>query len=80
MSTTAGAALDVGPADEQMPATSFAAKSNVAASPHIAGVMQGAIQGPELEVISQLAEIVSGTVTTGNTDAGSASCLYRTAE
>jgi D-3-phosphoglycerate dehydrogenase len=56
----AGAALDVGRAPDQMPSPGLAARADVVATPHMAGLTRQAIEGQALETLTQVAEILQG--------------------
>ncbi len=68
----AGAALDVGRAADQKPSLHIARRNDVSATPHIAGLTQGATEGQALEVVSQTAEILSGRMPIGAVNAAAA--------
>lgn len=61
----AGAALDVGRAPDQMPTPRLAARPDVIATPHAAGLTAPAIEHQSLETVAQAAEIVRGRVPRG---------------
>ena len=65
----AGAALDVGRAPDQMPSPHLAARADVVATPHMAGLTLPAIEGQALETVTQVAEIVQGRAPTGAVNA-----------
>lgn len=67
----AGAALDVGRAPDQMPAMRLAARPDVIATPHIAGLTPDAIEHQAFDTVRQVAELVAGRVPPGavNTEA-----------
>ena len=71
----AGAALDVGRAPDQMPSPRVAARTDVVATPHMAGLTTEAIEGQALETVAQVAEILSGRVPVGAVNAGHAGRL-----
>lgn len=73
----AGAALDVGRAPDQMPSPGLAARADVVATPHMAGLTQPAIEGQALETVDQVAEIVSGRIPKGAVNAAHAARLSR---
>jgi D-3-phosphoglycerate dehydrogenase len=54
----AGCALDVGRAPDQMPTPAIAARDDVIATPHTAGLTQPAIEHQSLETVAQVAEIL----------------------
>ena len=65
----AGCAMDVGRAPDQMPTPHLAARSDVIATPHIAGLTLAAIEHQSLETVAQAAEIVKGRVPKGAVNA-----------
>ena len=73
----AGAAMDVGRAQDQMPTASLAARHDVIATPHIAGLTPDAIEHQALETVRQVAELVAGRVPEGAVNAASATRLAR---
>jgi D-3-phosphoglycerate dehydrogenase / 2-oxoglutarate reductase len=73
----AGAAMDVGRAQDQMPTASLAARHDVIATPHIAGLTPDAIEHQALETVRQVAELVAGRVPQGAVNAASATRLDR---
>src|SRR5256886_16682701 len=56
----AGCAMDVGRAPDQMPTARLAARPDVIATPHTAGLTLPAIQHPSLENVAQAHEIMKG--------------------
>ncbi|MGB8433618.1 MAG: NAD(P)-dependent oxidoreductase [Burkholderiales bacterium] len=68
----AGAALDVGRAPDQMPTPALAARDDVIATPHIAGLTPEAIEHQALETVAQAGEIVAGRVPPGAINAAHA--------
>jgi D-3-phosphoglycerate dehydrogenase len=73
----AGAAMDVGRAPDQMPTPSLAARPDVIATPHIAGLTPEAIEHQALETVRQVAELVAGRVPQGAVNVASATRLAR---
>jgi D-3-phosphoglycerate dehydrogenase len=65
----AGCALDVGRAPDQMPTPRLAARADVLATPHTAGLTQAAIEHQSLETVAQAGEIVRGRVPKGAVNA-----------
>ena len=65
----AGCAIDVGRAPDQMPTPRLAARKDVIATPHTAGLTQPAIEHQSLETVAQAAEIVRGRVPKGAVNA-----------
>src|SRR5436190_9294933 len=56
----AGCAMDVGRAPDQMPTPRLAARADVIATPHTAGLTLPAIEHRSTETVAQVAEIVKG--------------------
>ena len=65
----AGCAIDVGRAPDQMPTPRLAARPDVIATPHAAGLTVPAIEHQSLETVAQAAEIVRGRVPKGAVNA-----------
>jgi len=65
----AGCAMDVGRASDQMPTPRLAARPDVIATPHTAGLTMPAIEHQSLETVAQAAEIVKGRVPRGAVNA-----------
>src|SRR5688500_9140551 len=65
----AGCALDVGRAPDQMPTPRLAARADVIATPHTAGLTLPAIEHQSLETVAQAAEIIEGGVPRGAVNA-----------
>jgi len=65
----AGCAMDVGRAPDQMPTPRLAARPDVIATPHTAGLTVPAIEHQSLETVAQAAEIVRGRVPKGAVNA-----------
>ncbi len=61
----AGAALDVGRAPDQKPSPHLAARPDVIATPHIAGLTSQALEHQAMETVRQVATILSGDVPEG---------------
>jgi D-3-phosphoglycerate dehydrogenase / 2-oxoglutarate reductase len=64
-----GCAMDVGRAPDQMPTPRLAARPDVIATPHTAGLTLPAIEHQSLETVAQAAEIVRGRVPKGAVNA-----------
>lgn len=64
-----GCALDVGRAPDQMPTPAIAARADVIATPHTAGLTRPAIEHQSLETVAQAAEILKGRVPKGAVNA-----------
>jgi D-3-phosphoglycerate dehydrogenase len=60
-----GCALDVGRAPDQMPTPSIAARADVIATPHTAGLTLPAIEHQSMETVAQAAEILKGRAPKG---------------
>ncbi len=65
----AGCALDVGRAPDQMPAPALAARAEVIATPHTAGLTLAAIEHQSLETVAQAGEILKGRAPKGAVNA-----------
>jgi D-3-phosphoglycerate dehydrogenase / 2-oxoglutarate reductase len=65
----AGCAMDVGRAPDQMPTPRLAARKDVIATPHTAGLTLPAIEHQSMETAAQAAEIVQGRVPKGAVNA-----------
>jgi len=65
----AGCALDVGRAPDQMPTPALAARADVIATPHTAGLTLPAIEHQSMETVAQAAEILKGLVPKGAVNA-----------
>jgi D-3-phosphoglycerate dehydrogenase / 2-oxoglutarate reductase len=65
----AGCAMDVGRAPDQMPTPRLAARPDVIATPHAAGLTVPAIEHQSLETVAQAAEIVRGRIPKGAVNA-----------
>ncbi len=66
----AGAAMDVGRAQDQMPSLALAKRADVIATPHAAGLTPEAIEHQAFDTVNQVGELVAGRVPPGaqNTD------------
>jgi D-3-phosphoglycerate dehydrogenase / 2-oxoglutarate reductase len=65
-----GCALDVGRAPDQMPTPALAARADVIATPHTAGLTLPAIEHQSLETVAQAGEILKGRAPNGAVNAG----------
>jgi len=65
----AGCAMDVGRAPDQMPTPRLAARPEVIATPHAAGLTLPAIEHQSMETVAQAAEIIEGRVPKGAVNA-----------
>ena len=77
--TTAGCALDVGRAPDQMPTPALARHPGVIATPHVGGLTAPAIEHQALETVAQAAEILQGSAPAGAVNADRADRLARLA-
>ena len=68
----AGAAMDVGRAADQMPSPELAARMDVIATPHTAGLTPQAIEHQALETVAQAGEILAGRMPKGAVNAAAA--------
>ena len=66
----AGCALDVGRAPDQMPTPALAARADVIATPHTAGLTLPAIEHQSLETVTQAGEILKRRAPKGAVNAG----------
>ncbi|MBW8906111.1 MAG: hydroxyacid dehydrogenase [Betaproteobacteria bacterium] len=64
-----GCAMDVGRAADQMPTPRLAARPDVLATPHTAGLTRAAIEHQSLETVAQAAEIAQGRAPKGSVNA-----------
>src|SRR5436190_21988479 len=64
-----GCALDVGRAPDQMPTPALAARADVIAIPHTAGLTLPAIEHQSMETVAQAAEILKGRAPRGAVNA-----------
>jgi D-3-phosphoglycerate dehydrogenase len=64
-----GCALDVGRAPDQMPTPALAARADVIATPHTAGLTLPAIEHQSMETVAQAAEILKGRAPKGSVNA-----------
>jgi D-3-phosphoglycerate dehydrogenase len=64
-----GCALDVGRAPDQMPTPEIAARADVLATPHTAGLTLPAIEHQSMETVAQAAEILKGRAPKGAVNA-----------
>ena len=65
----AGCAMDVGRAPDQMPSPRLAARADVLATPHTAGLTLPAIEHQSMETVAQAAEILEGHAPQGAVNA-----------
>jgi D-3-phosphoglycerate dehydrogenase len=71
----AGAALDVGRAPDQKPSPHLAARPDVIATPHIAGLTPEALEHQSMETVRQVAAILRGEAPPGAVNAEHATRL-----
>jgi D-3-phosphoglycerate dehydrogenase len=64
-----GCAIDVGRAPDQMPTSRLAARRDVIATPHAAGLTPAAIEHQSLETVAQAGEILKGRAPKGAVNA-----------
>ena len=64
-----GCAMDVGRAPDQMPTPALAARADVIATPHAAGLTLPAIEHQSMETVAQAAEILKGRAPKGAVNA-----------
>ena len=72
-----GAALDVGRAADQMPTPSLAARTDVIATPHIAGLTPDAAEHQAFDTVRQVEALLAGRVPEGAVNAAEARRLDR---
>ena len=73
----AGAALDVGRAQDQKPSPFLAKRDDVIATPHTAGLTPEAAEHQAFDTVNQVAELVAGRMPPGATNAQAAHRLAR---
>jgi len=73
----AGAAMDVGRAQDQMPSLSLARRADVVATPHSAGLTPQAIEHQAFDTVNQVADLVAGKMPQGAANADKATRLAR---
>lgn len=73
----AGAALDVGRAADQMPSLDLARRSDVVATPHLAGLTPTAVEHQAFDTVEQVRALVAGSLPANAVNADSASRLSR---
>lgn len=71
----AGAAMDVGRAQDQMPPLRLARRDDVVATPHSAGLTPQAIEHQAFDTVYQVAELMAGRVPPGAVNAAEATRL-----
>jgi D-3-phosphoglycerate dehydrogenase len=75
--TIAGAALDVGRAPDQMPSLALAARSDVIATPHIAGLTPNAAEHQAFDTVNQVKDLIAGRMPPGAANPGTATRIVR---
>ena len=73
----AGAAMDVGRAQDQMPSLELARRKDVVATPHSAGLTPQAIEHQAFDTVNQVAELVAGRMPPGAANPDNATKLSR---
>jgi len=73
----AGAALDVGRAQDQKPTRSLASRADVIATPHIAGLTPDAAEHQAFDTVNQVKELLAGRIPSGAANAKDAIRLGR---
>jgi D-3-phosphoglycerate dehydrogenase len=73
----AGAALDVGRAQDQMPMPSLARRADVIATPHIAGLTPDAAEHQAFDTVNQVKKLLAGRMPPGAVNAPAAHRLGR---
>jgi D-3-phosphoglycerate dehydrogenase len=73
----AGAALDVGRAQDQMPSLALAKRADVIATPHTAGLTPEAAEHQAFDTVNQVKEIVAGRMPPGAANPQAATRLSR---
>jgi D-3-phosphoglycerate dehydrogenase len=73
----AGAAMDVGRAQDQMPSLKLARRADVIATPHSAGLTPQAIEHQAFDTVNQVAELVAGRIPPGAANPDAAHKLSR---
>jgi D-3-phosphoglycerate dehydrogenase len=73
----AGAAMDVGRAQDQKPSLRLARRNDVIATPHVAGLTPSAIEHQAFDTVAQVRALVAGKVPPGAVNAQMATRLSR---
>jgi D-3-phosphoglycerate dehydrogenase len=73
----AGAAMDVGRAQDQMPSLALARRADVIATPHIAGLTPDAAEHQAFDTVRQVADLLAGRIPEGAANAKEAKRLNR---
>lgn len=72
-----GAALDVGRAPDQMPSPALAARADVIATPHTAGLTPDAAEHQAFDTVNQVRDLIAGRIPPGAANADAAKRLRR---
>ena len=75
--TIAGAALDVGRAQDQMPSPALAQRADVIATPHSAGLTPDAAEHQAFDTVNQVKELLAGRMPPGAANPDAATRLAR---
>lgn len=73
----AGAALDVGRAQDQMPSLALAQRADVIATPHTAGLTPDAAEHQAFDTVNQVKDVIAGRIPPGAANPQAASRLGR---
>ena len=73
----AGAALDVGRAQDQMPSPALAKRADVIATPHTAGLTPDAAEHQAFDTVNQVAQLLDGRMPPGAANAKEATRLSK---
>ena len=73
----AGAALDVGRAQDQMPSLALAQRANVIATPHTAGLTPEAAEHQAFDTVNQVKDVIAGRIPPGAANPQAARRLSR---
>jgi D-3-phosphoglycerate dehydrogenase len=73
----AGAALDVGRAQDQMPSLALARRADVIATPHTAGLTPEAAEHQAVDTVNQVKDLIAGRMPAGAANPESAHRLNR---
>lgn len=73
----AGAAMDVGRAQDQRPALALASRHDVIATPHTAGATPQSVEHQAFDTVRQVAELVAGRIPAGAVNTAQATRLER---
>ena len=73
----AGAALDVGRAQDQMPSLALARRADVIATPHSAGLTPDAAEHQAFDTVNQVKDLIAGRMPAGAANPQAAHRLIR---